>query len=111
MIVVSGLFMSVWNVPAAKTAAEALSFVADTVKDEILQFAARQPNGLTVAGAPALELVGAGTEAEDGDPSSANIVIFAAGERVFMASVHGEHNDADRERQPMLSVLATAKTP
>ena len=110
-IVVSGLFMSIWNVPAAKTVTEALPLVVDTIRDEVLQFQPMQTNELTVAGGSALLLAGPGVEADDGDPSKADVAVFAVGGHVFMASVHGEHNDAERECQPMLDVLHTARIP
>ena len=110
-IVAPGMFLSVWDVPNAKTAEEALPLVADTIKGDVLQFLPGQTNNLTVAGAPALHLIGSGVEADDGDPSTADVVVFSAGGHAFVACVHGEHNDASREREPMLNTLQTAKLP
>ena len=94
-----------------ETADAALPLVADTIKGDVLQFQPGQTNTLTVAGAPALHLIGSGVEADDGDPSTADVVVFAVGGHAFVACVHGEHNDASREREPMLTTLQTAKQP
>ena len=110
-IVAPGMFLSVWDVPNATTADAALPLVADTIKGDVQQFQPGQTNTLTVAGAPALHLIGSGVEADDGDPSTADVVVFAVGEHAFVACVHGEHNDASREREPMLTTLQTAKQP
>jgi hypothetical protein len=110
-IVATNMFLSVWSVSTAKTAEEALPLVAETIKGDVLQFQATQTNVLTVAGAPAVHLIGNGVEADDGDPSTADVVVFAVGAQTFVACVHGEHNDASRERQPMLDALQTAKSP
>ena len=64
-----------------------------------------------VADAPAKHVMGRGVEADDFDPGTADVVIFTAGKTVFAACVHGEGNDAAREREPMLAVLETAKGP
>ena len=110
-IVAPDMFLSVWDVPNAKTAEEALPLVAGTIQGDVLQVQAGETNALTVAGAPALHLIGSGVEADDGDPSTADVVVFSAGGHAFVACVHGEHNDASRERQPMLDALLTAKSP
>jgi hypothetical protein len=109
-IVASNMFLSVWSVPSVKTAQEALPLVAETVKGDVLQFQATQTNAINVAGVPAVHLIGTGVEADDGDPSTADVVVFAVGAQAFVACVHGEHNDASRERQPMLDALLTAKS-
>ena len=111
VIQTTNMFLYIWSVPGAKTIDEAQTRLADTIKGDVLKFAASATNAIAVAGAPARHLSGGCVEADDGDPAAADIVIFAAGERVFVACVHGEHNDASREREPMLKVLSTAKVP
>ena len=110
-IVASGMFLSIWDVPNAANAADALALVAATIQGDVLQFQAVQTNALTVADAPAFHLIGTGVEADDGDPSTADVVVFAVGGHAFMACVHGEHNDASRERDPMLAALQTVRAP
>ena len=53
----------------------------------------------------------AGGQNVDGDRDAADVVVFTTGKAVFAACVHGEGNDAARERAPMLAVLTTAKAP
>ena len=111
VIQTTNMFLYVWSVAGAKTLDDAQLRLADTIKGDVLKFAATATNVITVCGAPARHLSGGCVEADDGDPATADIVIFAAGGRVFVACVHGEHNDASREREPMLKVLRTAKAP
>ena len=106
---VTGLTLCLWPVDAAKSVDEGVQRIAEVIKNEVLKFSASSTNNITVAGAPAKHLVGRGTEADDGDPATADVVVFTAGDAVFAACVHGEGNQASEERAPMLAVLKTAK--
>ena len=110
-IVAPGMFLSLWSVSGPANAADALPLVAAAIQGDVLQFQAGQTNALTVADAPAFHLIGTGVEADDGDPSTADVVVFAVADHAFMACVHGEHNDASREREPMLAALRTVHAP
>jgi len=111
VIQTTNMFLHVWAVAGARTLAEARARLGVVIKDDVLKFVPTSSNVLTVAGSPALHLIGKGVEADDGDDATADFVIFSAGSRVFVACVHGEGNDASRERQPMLRMLQTAKLP
>jgi len=111
VIQTTNMFLHVWPVPGAKTVADAAARVGEVIKGDVLKFAATKTNDLTLAGAPARHLIGNGAEADDGDPSTADVVIFTVGNHAFVACVHGEGNDASCEREPMLAVLRTAKSP
>ena len=107
----TNMFLHIWPVAGAKTVNEAQARLGDVIKGDVLKFSASATNEIAVAGSPATHLIGNGVEADDGDAATADIVIFAAGNRIFIACVHGEDNDASREREPMLKVLRTAKCP
>ena len=111
VIETTNMFLHVWPATGAKTVEEARGRLGDVIKDDVLKFSASATNAITVAGAPALHLIGKGVEADDGDDATADVVIFAAGNRIFVACVHGEVNDASRERGPMLKMLQTARSP
>ena len=111
VIQTADMFLHIWPVAGVKTPAEALPRLAELIKGDVLKFNASATNTLAVAGAPALHLIGSAVEADDGDAATADVVIFAVGPRVFAACVHGEANDASKERAPMLRVLKTAKMP
>jgi hypothetical protein len=111
VIQTTNMFLHVWPVTAVKTLDEAQAGLADVIKGDVLKFSASATNAITVAGSPARHLIGKGVEADDGDNATADIVIFTVGDRVFVACVHGEGNDASEEREPMLKVLQTAKLP
>lgn len=101
----------IWHCPQAKTVDEGIAQMPNLIAHEVLEFKATTTNTITVAGAPAKHLVGRGIEADDNDPATADIVVFTTGKTVFVACVHGEGNEAGREREPMLTVLKSAKAP
>ncbi len=101
----------IWSIPTAKTVAEGVAQIPNVIAHEVVQFAATSTNTITVAGAEAKHLMGRGVEADDYDPGTADVVILTTGNAIFAACVHGEANDAVRERKPMLDVLQTAKVP
>ena len=107
----TNMFLYVWPVPGAKTLDEAQAGLGEVIKSDVLKFAASATNALTVGGAPARHLIGRGVEADDGDDATADVVVFGVGSRFFIACVHGEGNDASRERDPMLKLLQTARNP
>ena len=100
-----------WAIPAAQTVDEGVAQIASVISQQVVKFAPTTTNTITVAGAVAKHLIGRGVEADDNDPGTADIVVFTTGKAIFAACVHGEANDAVREREPMLSVLKTAKAP
>ena len=107
----TNMFLNVWLVPEAKTLNDVQARLDDVIKGDVLKFVASATNQLTVAGSPALHLSGKCVEADDGDAATADIVIFSVGNHIFVAYVHGEDNAASRERDPMLKMLQTAKSP
>ena len=106
----TNMFLHIWVVANATNVASGVSRLADVIKGEVLKFKPETTTDLTVAGAPAKRLSGPGTEADDGDEGHADVVVFTAGGRVFLACVHGEKLDA-AERKQMLAALQTACVP
>ena len=111
LIHTTNMFLHVWPVSGAKTVYEAQVRLGDVIKGDVLKFSASLTNEITVAGSPARHFIGKGVEADDGDDATVDVVIFELGKQMFIASVHGEGNDASREREPMLKMLETAKSP
>ena len=106
-----GAHLQLWSVAAAKTVAEALPLVPGIIKGEVTDYKAVETKDITVAGQPAKHLIGTGTEADDGDPSNAEVFLFAVGGKVFLLCAHGEGVSASRQRAAVLDLLATAKQP
>jgi hypothetical protein len=105
------LVFQLWPIADVKTIEAAMPRAADVIKSDFAGFKPGKTNDLTVAGAPAKELAGPGTETDDGDPGQAIVVLFRVGERVFAACVHGEGDAAMRQRAALLAVLQSARTP
>jgi hypothetical protein len=103
--------LHVWSVSKATTANDALPRTAELIKSEFIKFKPNATNDIVIAGAPAKRVTGSGNEADDGDPGNAEVVLFAVGGHIFAACVHGEFDDASRQRAPMMAVLKTAHSP
>jgi hypothetical protein len=101
----------IWGVPDAKVANDAAPRVADLIKSEFVKFKTTSTKDIKIGGAPAKYITGSGNEADDGDPGNADVVLFEAGDHVFAACIHGEFDDASRERAPMMAILKTAHAP
>src|ERR1700683_2599083 len=73
------LSLYIWAVADAKVVADALPRTADLIKSEFTHFQQPAVADLTLAGAPAKQVTGAGNEADDGDPGHAGVVLFEVG--------------------------------
>jgi len=104
-----GLFIYLWDVPGAKTVAEAVPQAGKFIKSEFVEFAVGETKTINVAGHEAKHLMGKGEEADDNDPGTADVVIFTDGKHVFAACVHGEKDEAAKERPELLRVLKSIK--
>ncbi len=105
------LFFQLWQVPGAKSADDALPHYANLLRQEdVRDLRGTTTNAITIAGAPAKVIRGDGTEVDDGDPGKAEVVLFTAAGRVFVACAHGEHL-TPAESKAMFAVLQTARKP
>jgi squalene-hopene/tetraprenyl-beta-curcumene cyclase len=107
----TNMSLHIWAVPDAKTAEDAMPRAGEFIKSEFINFKTTATNDIVIAGAPAKHVIGAGNEADDGDPGHAEVVLFVVGSHLFAGCVHGEFDDASRARAPMLAVLQTAQDP
>ncbi len=64
---------------------------------------------LIIAGRPAIRLIGTGTEADDGDPANAEVVLFSVAGKTLMLVAHGEGEGAAKRRSDLATMLTTAK--
>ena len=104
------MFLHLWVVADATNVAAGVSRIHEIIKGEVLKFKPAPAVELTVAGAPAQRFFGPGVEADDGDDGHADVVVFTAGGRVFVACVHGEKLEP-AEQQAMLAALQTVRAP
>ncbi len=95
----------VWRVSTAKTVADVVPNVGEVIKSEFISYVVGATETIKVAGNEAKHLKGKGEEADDNDPGTADVVIFTAGGKVFAACVHGEHEEAAKERPAFLKVI------
>lgn len=100
--------IQVWATSAADIAT-AEKEVAKIVESEVTHFASNTSESLTVAGAPATALIGTGEEADDGDPSLAEVTLFTVGKTVYVLIAHGEGDGAAKQHDTLRKVLASTK--
>lgn len=105
------MFLHIWAVGNASNVAEGVARTADVIKGDVLNFKPASTNDITIANATASEMTGPEKEADDGDEGHAQVTVFTAGGRVFVACIHGEGKLDPVEQKAMQSVLQTAKAP
>ena len=105
------LFFQLWQVAGAKSVDEAiLQYAALLRQEDIRDLQGVTTQAMEIAGAPAKVLRGNGVEVDDGDAGSAEVVIFSAAKRIFVACAHGEHL-TPAESKAMFAVLQSAREP
>ena len=104
-----GLWIYLWRPAGAKTVADVVPHVGEVIKGQFVKYAVESTESLNVAGHEAKHLKGTGEEADDNDPGTADVVIFTDGKNVFAACVHGERDEAAKERPALLKALESIK--
>lgn len=82
--------VTLWMVEHASTVDEGVGRVTREIEAEFKDFRPLKSMEVSVGGSPARRVTGSGTEADDGDPGSADVVVFKVGPGVFIACAHGE---------------------
>ena len=100
--------IQVWATKA-KNLAAATADVAAIVVSEVTHFAPASTTDLTIAGAPAKQLIGAGEEADDGDPSNADVTLFTVNGVVYVLINHAEGEGAAKKRAELTLALSNVK--
>src|SRR6478752_10889858 len=85
----SGAHIQVWALSHASVD-DAAKQVPELIKGQVTKFKVAETKAITVAGTAGKHLSGTGEEADDGDPSNADVHLFAVEGKVFMICVHGE---------------------
>lgn len=101
--------IQLWRAPGCKTVKAAVSKIAKLIKSEVIEFKIKKNKKITVAGASAKHLIGTGLEADDQDPSNADVYVFKVKSKVFILCVHGEGDEAAKQRTTVKAILATVK--
>ena len=104
----SGVHIQVWALGNASVD-EATKQVADLIKAQVTKFTVTETKEISVAGAPGKQLIGNGEEADDGDPSNADVYFFSVEGKVFMICAHGEGDGAVKNRPLLTALLASVK--
>ncbi len=94
-----------WTV--AGTVEQVVAGIAPLVVGEVTDFKPISSEDLTVAGAPAKRLIGTGTEADDGDPANADVVVFTLAGSTWLLLTHGEGDGTAKARLTITTVLGT----
>jgi hypothetical protein len=105
-----GYDVEFWLVRGSSSVDDAVGKVAGQIVDEFKDFKPNNTSDLTIAGAPAKRLVGTGHEADDGDPGSADLIVFKVGDHVFVGCDHGE-TLSGAGQLALLALTQTAQLP
>jgi len=106
----SGVNIQVWALSDASVDA-AVKHVAALIEGQVTQFKVTESKPIRVAGAAGKQITGTGTgaEADDGDPSNADVHIFSVEGKVFMVCAHGEGDGVVKNRALLTALLASVK--
>lgn len=103
-------YVELWLAPGAPTVGEGVERAGKVIESEFEDFKATESSEMVVAGSPAKLVKGKGTEADDGDPGSAEVVVFTAGGRVFIACAHGE-SLSPKDEEWLMAVVGRVGAP
>lgn len=107
-IPMSGVHIEVWAL-SQTSVEEAEKQVAELIKGYVTKFKVTETKAIAVAGAPGKQLTGTGEEADDGDPSNADVYLFSVEGKVYMICAHGEGDGSIKNRPVIASLLASVK--
>jgi hypothetical protein len=88
---------------------EAAKQVAELIKSQVTKYKVTETKDISVAGSPGKQLIGTGEEADDSDPSNADVYLFTVGEKVFMLCAHGEGDGSVKNRPLIANLLGSIK--
>lgn len=103
--------VQLWMVADAGSVADAEGRIAALVASQVKDFVPASTVALTVAGGAAKQLIGTGTEADDGDASQAEVTVFSVGGKVFILCAHGEGDGTAKSHQELVATLASIAAP
>ncbi len=104
----SGVHIQVWALRQSSVD-EAAKQVAELIKSQVTEFKVSESKAIRVADAAAKQLTGTGEEADDSDPSNAEVYLFAVEGKVFMICAHGEGDGVVKNRALLTALLASVK--
>jgi hypothetical protein len=104
----SGVHIQVWAL-SQTSMDEAAKQAADLIKDQVTNFKVTATKEIRVADAAAKQLTGTGEEADDGDPSNAEVYIFAVEGKIFLVCAHGEGDGTVKNRAVLTTLLESVK--
>ena len=99
--------VQMWQLSAASVA-EAEKNAATLIVSQVTEFKLTSATALNIAGNPARQLVGTGLEADDGDPSNAEVTIFMVGGKIFLLVAHGEGDGTTKRHAEIMTILTSA---
>lgn len=100
--------IQVWAT-TAKDLVSATASVGTLVESEVTHFVPAATTAAVIAGAPAVVLVGSGEEADDGDPSAAEVTLFTVQGVVYVLVNHAEGDGAAKHHDVVAGLLETLR--
>lgn len=100
----------IWKVSDGENLAPATAQVPTLIQSEFKNFTVTSTTDTTVGPLKGLQLKGTGVEADDGDPGTAEVILFVFNNQVFAACAHGEEMPPARV-DFMITSLSTITRP
>lgn len=102
--------IQLWYLKDNKNIASAEKDIAEIIKSEVLNFKISKKSEIKVANKAGVILTGSGLEADDQDPSNAEVFLFEVNSKVYVLCVHGEGDEAAKHSPDVKKMLTTIKT-
>lgn len=103
--------IQLWPVAEATSVSDVVAKIPAIIVGEVKDFTATSTRELTIAGAPAAQVDGTGTEADDGDPSNAEVTVLSLGGTIYLLVAHGEGDGVTKRHDDVLATLASIAAP
>lgn len=89
--------------------AEAATKIAELIKSEVTNFKSTSLKQIRIGALETFQVTGTGEEADDGDPSKAEIFIFAIEGKNFLICAHGEGDGTVKNADVFKTLLQSVK--
>ena len=100
----TGVNIQVWAL-SQTSLDKAANNAAELVKTQVTHFKPKQTNPIKIAGSMGKKISGPGVEADDGDPSTAEVYLFSVEGKLYMICAHAEGDVATKGKKVVPALL------
>ena len=100
--------IQIWAVGSSDVA-DAEKTISSLIVSEVKDFKVGTRSDLKIGETTARVLIGTGLEADDGDPSNAEVTIFPVGKQLYVLVAHGEGEGAKARHDDVKALVTSIK--